>query len=201
MWLKQQEAMLLPASSAAVDDAVASLPNVPSAWIDTPTNDASMVVEAQPASQSGLSEAVVVSPQEARATASPVHGAILGQVGPSLQGMLEHAREGSYAPELTEWANARFGQGWEQEPSQVIEAWSTMVTRLGAMTGQWLHFNCEVLKMNLEQELVLRYMKLKIGALKDGSVIPRYIDELKGLCADGASVATELMHAALENAS
>jgi len=199
MWLKQQEAMLLP--SAATAPASGSTQTVvPTAWIESTSNDASMVVDATTTQASSQVQVTDGTGQQSVLSATPLQEGGHGQNGASLQSMLDHARDGGYAAELTQWANARFGQGWEQDPSKVIEAWSGMVTRLGAMTGQWLQFNCEVLRLNLEQELVLRYMKFKIGALKDGSVIPRYIDELKGLCADGASVATELMHAALENA-
>lgn len=184
MWLKQQESMLLPTT---VDERPSGTsPAVPLTWVES-------------SNQPQLTDDDATQRVHIPCGTVPNGEATLDSWRAPAQSMIEHAREGGYIDDLNLWAQARFGAEWMKEPAEVVSLWQGMVQRLGSNVGKWLSFQAEIAKFNLSHDLVLTYMKTKVGPVKDGSVIPTYIQTLKELCADGASVATELMQTELDD--
>ena len=221
MWLKQQEAMLLPHVAKTSHSTSGITPAVPSAW--STAEDAGIAIDVQASNDAkargtelhaGDSVGQQQGPRDGAEAASKGSGATdRGQGGSSDPAMStehrdeevdpmslisDHAEAGGYADQFVRWAELRWGVEWQDKPLEVFDAWKKMVDRFGEMTKDYLCFVTEIHTMNLQQDLVVKYMQFKFGNLSNGQQLGEFRKELARLCEDGASVATELMASALE---
>lgn len=176
LWLRQQAQSLALTSSGREPAAV------PLAWLNSSNQDLS--------ADSG----------EHQKSSSPVMDVVPQMVDTSTTQtsvqMLKHAAYNGYGNALDQWASAQWGEAWK-DMKEPAKSWERMYSRFGDKTGTWIAFSARVHALNLNSELVLKYMHIKVGPLGAGELIPLYVKALEELCIDGESVAREVMLAAV----
>lgn len=187
MWLKQQEAMMLPAPTGTA---------VPSAWVDDNAQDLAVGITLGKNENGSVATEGVPTPAVSNLVVEAPN-----VTEDALSDMKAHALAHDYPEALGHWAQRRFGDDWMAQMTEVAIAWSEMKKRFEGRTGSWLVLLNKISQLNLDQEMVVKYLRVKIGPLKNGEILPQYLGELDDLCSDGASVATEIMAATLDSAA
>lgn len=187
LWLRQQAQMLPPSNTGSA---------VPSAWLSDAGNGASSVVLPIQAANSDNGQSLVIDDGVRAAGGGTANVDKKPEAGELMHG---HAKQHQYTSVLQSWGVSRCGEGWQTSPD-AVQLWERMHQRFGERTGSWIAFLLKVQKLNMQIEQVRKYMHIKVGPLGSGELLQRYTQALDELCEDGASVATEVMLAALESA-
>lgn len=211
LWLRetgQLETLAAPTEAKAQLGGSLPVSAAPSDWVQgvdtgtgeiqrpthsTPATD-NKATQAQPVAKPAVAQEVIdavdknADPQNAAQQGAQSH-----QSPDTLAAMNAHAAQHGYDGDLATWVAGRFGG----DTMAAALTWSQMVSRFGERTKDYVGFLADCTTQKIDAQLALKYFHSTFGPLGSGVKLVEMRQRLKDLCADGASVAIQVMEEAV----
>lgn len=197
LWLKEsgQMAELAPPTQShslthSTTAAATSSSPAPGAWMQDDTQEPSTFEPPAPSSAGPAvpPPAVSASPQASQPNLNGEN---------AVDAMIEHAITNGYEDDLHKWVEFRY----EGDLDAAANVWIQFFQRFGAKTRDYIAFLIFLSERGMAAEMVLKYLKVKFGPLGSGARLLEMRKHVEELCADGATVATQVMEESLEAAT